>query len=166
MNGTLLCPGPSLANYGGQGQGIVVGVNRAATLYHCDVWAATDWTLIKRVDALGEPLLFTIKATLDAMKRKGCPWKHATVTHADITGQPLGNGQTPWARYTATAALQYLAWSGATHIDVWGADWAGREDWDGTTAKSDNRTTQRWKEEQSIWRGVIDANGLHVTRHR
>lgn len=163
MNATLLCPGPSLANYAGQGQGIVVGVNRAVVAHACDVWAACDRPLISSVKPLGHPVLFTIEATRASLAKRG--HVTATITHDDLVDGIVENGRHPWTRYTATAALQYLAWSGATHIDVWGANWAGNLDWDGHRSPSDCRTTQRWDEERRIWDGVIKANGLKVTRH-
>lgn len=165
MNATLLCPGPSLSKYSGQGAGLIVGVNRAASAHQCDVWAATDRPLIDRVQPIGSPTLFTITATRESLDRRGRPWPYMVQTHEDITGQTVTNALHPWTRYTATAALQYLAWSGATHVDVWGCDWAGTRDWDGVHDKG-VRTTQRWKEEQAIWQGVINATGITVTRHR
>lgn len=166
MNATLLCPGPTLANFTGDRRGMVVAVNRAAEAHHCDVWAASDWPLIIKTKPLGGPVLLTIQATKDALQRKGEAWPFGVITHSSIAGGTIDNGRHPWTRYTATAALQYLAWSGATHVDVWGCDWAGREDWDGHTAKSDNRTTDRWRDERKIWDGVISANQLSITRHR
>jgi len=165
MNATLLCPGPSLANYCRQGRGIVVGVNRAVEAFTCDVWAATDWPLIDRTTPLGAPMLFTIVATRDALARKGRGYPHAITTHDDVAGGVVTNARHPWTKYTACAALAYLAWGGATQVDVWGADWAGATDWDGHTAKSDNRTTERWRDEQRIWDGVVASYGLTVTRH-
>ena len=164
MNATLLCPGPSLANYAGEGRGIVVGVNRAVTLHQCDMWAATDHPLIRSVTPLGDPALFTITASRDSLERRGIPWPRLVVTHDDIAGQTVTNGRHPWTRYTATAALQYLIWSGATHIDVWGADWSGTQDWDGTDA-GQVRTADRWAAEREIWQGVIDRNDTEVVRH-
>lgn len=165
MNATLLCPGPSLAHYAGQGKGIIVGVNRAVEAHACDVWAATDRPLIDRVHPLGCPSLFTITATRDSLDRRGRPWPYLIQTHRDIAGSIVTNTQHPWTRYTATAALQYLAWSGATHVDVWGCDWAGQDDWDGNNTER-SRTRDRWRDEQAIWRGVIEANALTVKRHR
>lgn len=167
MNATLLCPGPSLSGYGGQGAGIVVGVNRAATAHRCDVWAATDRPLIMSTadQVLGEPVLYTIEATRESINRRGRSWPYAVVTHSDVAGGQVDNGRHPWTRFTACAALQYLAWSGATHIDVWGCDWAGDQDWDGERLGSNNRTRQRWDEERAIWDGVINSNELTVKRH-
>lgn len=166
MNATLLCPGPSLVGYRPvEFSGMVVAVNRAAELHACDVWAATDRTLIDNVHPLGAPALFTITATRESLDRRGRPWPYLVITHDGIAGGVVENGRHPWTRYTATAALQYLAWSGATHIDVWGASWAGKLDWDGHRSPSDCRTTQRWDEERRIWDGVIEANGITVTRH-
>ncbi|MEM9111330.1 MAG: hypothetical protein AAGC72_15050 [Planctomycetota bacterium] len=166
MNATLLCPGPSLTSYIGQGIGLVVGVNRAVEAHACDVWAATDWPLICKVSPIGKPLLLTIEATQQSLKRKGRPYPHAVVRHCDVAGCTVENGKHPWMRYTSTAALQYLAWSGATHVDVWGCDWAGDKDWDGEKLNSNNRTPQRWKDERAIWNQVVSCNGISVDRHK
>ena len=167
MNATLLCPGPSLSGYGGQGAGMVVGVNRAATAYPCDVWAATDRPLIMSTasQVIGDPVLYTIEATLESLRRRGRDWPHSVVTHTEVTGGTVTNHHQPWTRYTTTAALRYLAWMGATHIDVWGCDWAGDEDWDGKRLASNSRTAERWREEQEIWSRVVKETGILVERH-
>lgn len=165
MNTVLLCPGPSLARYQPIGTPVVtVGVNRAATLHRCDVWAATDWPLIVRTRPLGQPILFTITATRDALARKQQTWPWLVVTHDGIAGRTVCNRLHPWTRFTATAALAYLAWLGATRIDVYGADMHGTQDWDGEHA-GEYRTDTRWAEERAIWdRTVADINAK-VIRH-
>lgn len=164
MNATLLCPGPSLVNYKPvESAGIVIGVNRAATLHACDVWAATDRPLIDSVKPLGTPTLLTIEATRASFERRGTPWPYLVVTHCGMVGGKVDNGRHPWTRYTATAALYFAAWSGATRVDVWGCDWSGTKDWDGGTAE--RRTDERWADEQAIWQGVIDDTGIKVVRH-
>ena len=163
MNATLLCPGPSLAKYSpDKRSGWVVGVNRAAILHECDVWAATDLPLIKHTMPLGTPTLLTIDATRDSLHRRGKPWPWLVITHTGIAGETVTNKQHPWTRYTATAALQYLKWIGATRVDVYGADWSGTLDWDGASA-GERRTDERWAEERAIWDSV--AVDMDVVRH-
>lgn len=162
MTYTLLCPGPSLISYTGDG-GFVVGVNRAASLHECDVWAATDRPLIMKTDPIGTPVLLTIEATRESIARRGKPWPYLVITHTGIGGKD--NARTPWIRFTATAALYYLAWLGAEHVDVYGCDWQGTEDWDGEHAGA-NRAEQRWRDEREIWDKVIKSTGITVTRHQ
>lgn len=165
MNATLLCPGPSLANYRpSTSTGIIIGVNRAATLHACDVWAATDIPLIKRTTPLGTPVLLTIEATRDSLIRRGRAWPYGVVTHTDMAGGTPTNNGTPWTRFTATAALKYAAWTGATRIDVYGADMAGELDWDGTKA-GEWRDEDRWREERDIWNRTVAEIGVEVIRH-
>jgi len=143
---------------------MVVGVNRAATLHACDVWAATDRPLVQRVKPLGTPVLLTIEATRESLERRGEAWPYLVVTHCGIAGGAVTNTKHPWTRYSATAALYYLHWAGATHVDVWGADWSGEEDWDGKQA-GENRSGLRWEEERTIWHRVINDTGIEVVRH-
>jgi len=161
MNATLLCPGPSLIAYNGC-DGFKVGVNRAASLHDCDVWAATDRPLIDSVQPIGTPVLLTIEATRESLARRGRPWPYLVITHKGIGGKD--NARTPWIRFTATAGLFFLAWMGAKHVDVWGCDWNGTEDWDGKQAGA-NRAEQRWNDEREIWNKVIEQTGIEVTRH-
>lgn len=164
MNATLLCPGPSLSKYNGQGAGMIVGVNRAAEAHACDVWAATDHTLIRRCNPIGTPILLTIRATRDSLARRGRPWPYLVVTHSGVAGQTVTNKHHPWTRYTATAALYYLAWSGATRVDVYGCDRSGADDWDGQNHESNTRTEDRWRAEREIWDGIIKRTGIEVHR--
>lgn len=162
MNISILCPGPSLRLYRPGCEGVVIGVNRAATIHACDVWAATDRPLIDRTQPIGTPTLLTIAATRDSLSCRGRPWPYLVVTHCGIGMKD--NARTPWTRYTATAALHYAGWLGATHVDVYGCDWSGTKDWDGEEAGC-NRTDDRWAEEREIWNKTAAMMPCEVIRH-
>lgn len=162
MNATILCPGPSLADYTpSESSGIVVGVNRAAELHQCDVWSAIDHTLVRRVHPIGMPTLLTTMATRESLERRGKAWPYLAVTHCGVA-----NGGRPgeWSRYSATSALHYLVWMGATRVETWGVNWQGTADWDGEMA-GENRTLDRWRDERSIWDRLVRDNHLNIVRH-
>jgi hypothetical protein len=120
--------------------------------------------LIDRANPLGTPTLFTISATRDSLVRHRRPWPWLVITHCGIAGGVVENGRHPWTRYSATAALFYLAWIGAKRVDVWGCDWSGQDDWDGNNTEQ-TRTPARWDEEQEIWHWVIKQTDIEVIRH-
>lgn len=165
MNATLLCPGPSLERYDPMDRsGWVVGVNRAATVHACDVWAATDWPLVLKYRPMGQPALLTIKASREALERKGEAWPHLVITHCGMAGEVVTNAKHPWTSFSATAALYYLGWMGVERIDVYGADMAGELDWDGVkggTGRNDNR----WARERVIWDDLVASMDAEVVRH-
>jgi hypothetical protein len=55
-----------------------------------------------------------------------------------------------WPLYSATIALIYAAFRGATDIEVFGADWKGEEDFDGVKA-GERRSEIRWNQEAKLW---------------
>lgn len=176
MNAVLLCPGPSLVNYP-SGGGLIIGVNRAATLYPCDVWVAIDWRSRGEgianggVEAwaqsvIGNPLLVIGhdgNASLDIHR---IPWR-GEVCEIETwwwSYEPMKMG---WSLYSATTALMYAHHRGASTIDVYGADWSGDKDWDGVVAGG-TRTEQRWERERNIWGGVmgyLEQQGMKVKRY-
>lgn len=164
MRVTILCPGPSLRLYRPGCEGMTIGVNRAATVHACDVWAATDWPLIRETRPLGTPTLLTIEATRESLSRRGRPWPYLVVTHCGLVNETVTNAKHPWTRYTATAALFYAGWLGADRIDVYGCDWSGTKDWDGEDA-GENRSDNRWAEERDIWNKTAASLRCEVIRH-
>ena len=70
---------------------------------------------------------------------------------------------------SATTALVYAGYRGATRVDVYGADWApDAPDWDGVAAGR-NRTADRFALERGIWENRLvpwlAARGVEVVRH-
>jgi hypothetical protein len=174
----ILCPGPSLSRtYSGQPADLLIGVNRAALAYGCDVWAALDYTsdgkgvqpggIIRwRKDVIGNPVLLTTRTSLAALARRGEPWGGQAVTVEEFAGfVPLQIG---WTLYSMTAAVVYAAWRGAKRIDLYGCDWAGTADHDGVMAGG-NRSAERWSSERTICESklfpALKERGIEVTRH-
>ncbi len=68
-----------------------------------------------------------------------------------------------WVMFSATAALVYCGWRaageadgkpGGAMIEVFGADWAGTNDFDGVAAGK-NRSKARWELEKGIWQNRL-----------
>ena len=73
-----------------------------------------------------------------------------------------------WPMFSATGALAWAAHEGAERIEVWGADWSGTLDYDGTAAGK-NRSDSRWVLERQIWTNCCtflrEKRGIEVIRH-
>lgn len=176
MNAVLLCPGPSLVNYPGGGE-LVLGVNRAATIHRCDVWVCCDWIYegtasttnggVKylRDQVIGSPTLVIGSDGHSSLKRHNIYWPNVVEVESwwgDY--DPHGMG---WTLYSATTALMYAHHRGAKTIDVYGVDWSGTKDWDGTPAGG-TRTDARWESERGIWKrltGYLEQRGTKVKRY-
>ena len=85
MRAVVLCPGPSLhktlARFGGV-YGVTIGVNRAALSVKCDWLSSTDWPFLRDFHPLGEPKLFTLRASRDSLRRRDIDWDG--LNHEDI----------------------------------------------------------------------------------
>jgi hypothetical protein len=166
VNAVLLCPGPSLSAYTPGGHGLVVAVNRAATLHRCNVWSAIDTPTLKTnygrtVTPAADLRLLTIAATAEKADRTG--WRfRSVITHDTLAGGAVDNGRHPWTRYSATAGLFYAIHAGATRVDVYGADMQGEQDWDGVLA-GETRNNERWERELAIWNKLAET--AEVIRH-
>lgn len=159
----ILCPGPSLARFGWQSQDLIIGVNRAAVRFVCDVWAAGDLPLIEKVrdEVLGKPTLFT---SANAAALITPAWPNRVVEFESL--YDASQERVRWHMFTATAALWYAASQGATAIRVFGADWSGTKDFDGVAAGM-NRSDARWELEAGIWNVIsveLAGRGVSVDR--
>ena len=146
----ILCPGPSLSHFdGSDGYDLVVGINRAAIAFRCDVWCAADYQLIERErrNIIGTPVLFTNFASATRL-RKRSPWP-ATVDEFEwyLGGDGLA---LPGTSFSAIAAVWYAMAKGARIVNVFGASLAGKLDFDGTAA-GETRTDARWERERELW---------------
>lgn len=151
-----------------------VGVNRAVLRYQCDFWSCIDDKAYRKVadegGPLGSPVIFSIAETDRRMKKKlPYPWrKERVVLHEECSEfwLPVSTG---WRTYSATAAIALAHDKGATAIDLYGADLCGRDDYDGTTDASDDRSDGRWKTERKtladVCRWLHDVN-IRVRRIR
>lgn len=167
MNAAIICPGPSVSKtFDDDFAGLRIAVNRAALWYASDVWAANDFPLICEIsdDVKGNPRLWCNHDTVTSLLRRGNCWgKGATAFSSLVYPVPA------WHLYTAPAALVVAAFLGADRIEVFGADWTSEPDADGKTPPSCRRTEGRWRQERSIWEGIVAClkeRGVRVERIR
>lgn len=165
MTAALLCPGPSLAQtFDDDFAGPRVGVNRAATAFRCDVWAALDYPLTRdnHEAVIGTPKWFTRRQTAADIGQRV---RFRDVLIAEDLVCPVHH----WDRFTATCALVLLAGMGASEVKVYGADWKpGALDWDGA-GNGEDRTADRFGIEKEIWArllGWMAGRGISVERVR
>lgn len=74
---------------------------------------------------------------------------------------------TEWACYGITVGLAVALYLGARRVDVYGADQAGRADFDGFTDPRQKRDAERWAREKRIWGNVtaaVAAAGTEIRR--
>lgn len=163
MLARILSPGPSLARYDpGDFAGLTIGVNRAAIMQPCDVWACSDAEAIRNYGAAvtGSPLLFTTR-----FGRDNSLWRWRSEVFESLF--PFFPPHAlPWTTLTFTAAVVFAASRGALLIDCYGADWQGMKDADGVEAGSD-RTPARWRHESGVFAKLSEAmksRGVEVRR--
>jgi hypothetical protein len=163
MNAALLCPGPSLARtFDDAFAGLRVGVNRAATAYRCDWFAALDYPTIRDYHAqvLGEPKLLTRSQTWVDVHRQ-CRFDSATIAEDLVSPVPSRE------LLTATAALVLLGSLGVQAVNVYGADWTpDAPDFDGK-ATGENRSAERFVREAVQWGQIVEwmnGRGISVKR--
>lgn len=162
----LLCPGPGLSRLDASRlaeYATVVGVNRAATAFRCDWWAALDYPMLRdwQDAVIGSPKLLTRRQTwLDFHRRL----RLREIRLAEDIAFPV----TGWDAKTATAAIGLLSTLLVTRIDVFGADWTCEPaDFDGVDLNSNDRTAERWTKEAETWGRMVawlDGRGITVAR--
>lgn len=172
MKAILLCPGPSLANYKPPvvKSDLIVGVNRAAIGFKCDVWCCGDAPCAEDnwYKVIGQPKWLTLGDTQGALASRNKIWPAETILYESFE---------QWCSYwqiwrqkcetTASWGLLYCAYVGATEIECHGVDWKGNKDWDGHDY-GNNRSDLRWKEESELWQQALmpwlSAHGVSVVR--
>lgn len=162
MNVSILCPGPSLCQENNFDD-VIIGINRAAIMRAVDYWVALDWVngigdggIInwhKRV--LGFPDIVTSIDSRDSLKRRGFSWP-ASILSIEESWKILDPTKYRFSLYSATSAIVYAVYLGATKINIYGMDMQGTKDADGIEAGS-NRSDERWKMESEILHNVINA---------
>lgn len=166
MNAIILAPGPSLASYIPRDADLIVGVNRAATFQACDAWVAGDTPLIEQIHqkVIGAPLLVTSIETFDTLRDHRALWRgdfQCWTSMLELCPHGL-----QWTMFSFTAAIVFAAWRGATDIQVFGCDWAGKADFDGELAGK-NRSDDRWALERQIAENICEwlkVRGVSVKR--
>lgn len=167
MIASILCPGPSIRSFvRDEHCGLTIGVNRAATLVSCDVYAATDYPAVMRdgLAVIGTPMLLTAENAAGILASR-CPWR-GEVFLTDKLKSFIWPAPIKWDTFSVGAAIVYAASVGATAIHCYGMDWAGTEDWDGTKAGM-NRTPDRWQLERGIFHQLeveLSSRSVVLTR--
>lgn len=153
MNAAILCPGAPPPPDWRDCIDLTIAVNRAATAHRCDVFAALDFPLVKKIGAevLGSPILLTKRASAHSLTRHDMAWCGEVVAIESLD-YPESSA---WKLYSLPSAIVYAATSGADSIKVYGAVWAGTADWDGEQAGGD-RSPERWTRERNIFEGLVE----------
>ena len=151
----ILCPGPSLREFGDrEGYDVRIGVNRAVEAYRCDYWVALDRRTFGMTKPLGRPTLVSHDSAYRQMCRQ---WPEAeTFPHLSYQSLDPLSPRVRWRKFSATTALVLASHLGASSIDCWGADWTGETDFDGYTHRRQNRTLSRWRQEARLWQTVCE----------
>ena len=162
----VLCPGESLRFFlGRDGYDPVIAVNRAAGAYHADYWVCLDQNSFEACQPVGRPTIVCAHATYNGICAR---WPDAR--HHDWKLHKPGAVEThqiPWAKYSATTALELAARLGATQVDCYGIDWNGTEDFDGYEHAEHNRTAERWADEGRIFADLtaeLHRRGVRIRR--
>lgn len=176
MRAVILCPGPSLARYlaAPVGADLTIGVNRAAEAVACDWLAAIDCGVVAQMPIKGRPALFTSAKTWSrALADGAAPSRFEEILlHEEIqftTSCPASPG---WKTFSITTALVLAEFLQATEIELFGADWLGVADWDGSVPPeaAHTRSDARWGAEKHkfghVLRWLEKDCGIQVLHHR
>lgn len=160
VRAAVLCPGPSLTAFAGRvGYDLVIGVNRAVGLFPCDYWVMLDDHTFDIAHPIGTPRVLCPRDQWAKVSRRtanGAAKDFKVLAPEDVDGT-LPRRQTPWHKWSATAAIALACHLGATEIDCWGMDWEGTADWDGDTRPFHCRDEARWHNEQKSFRIMEQA---------
>ncbi len=163
----VLSPGPSLVSYAPIPADLTIGVNRAATLHSVDAWSCGDTPMVLRTQeqVIGSPILICPQVTMDAFVDHKFQWRGETFTSTKMV-EFMHPGEVNWPWCSFLIGCLYAAYRGATEIEVFGADWHGKLDWDNTAAGM-NRGEDRWREEQGLFNAlsiVLGRRGVDLVR--
>ncbi len=164
MTAAILCPGLSLSRLSAVPTcDLSIAVNRAALAFMCDVWAATDYTMIREnTSRIAKTTKVLTRRTTWADAHRYCQQQPTTFTDDIKIDAPKS-----WQIKTITCAMAYAFTQGATRIDLYGCDWTGELDYDGVKAGED-RSDARWSQERVDALALmewLDGNGVETVRH-
>jgi hypothetical protein len=169
MRVVILGTGPSLTRFAGGGE-VVIGINRAALLQQCDLWACLDWIGSDRQHgligwihgAIGSPILLTTADAVESLRRHGYVWRGRVERIDDVASAY----RSPVLMYSLTAAMAYAVNAlGATELEMWGVDFAGFADWDGGNRKSHCGNWGLALHRFNELRAELETNGVRVKRN-
>lgn len=156
----VLCPGPSLESFPGrEGYDVLIGVNRAAGRFACDYWAMLDAVPFYHTTPIGAPAALcqypewvkVLKYIADG--GNPCPHRHLDLKDVDAWLRPELHGVPARFKYSMLAGITLAHAIGAVEVDVYGADWAGTQDFDGVELAKNCRDDRRWR---------LEKEGFHV----
>lgn len=173
----ILCSGASFGRFleSPKAHGVYVGVNRTASVYPCDYWVFNDKEAFEWYRPQGTPVIVTTFATHKALaeKRSGRkafvdPFRGYDVLFIDAIADPPPS-DFHWRSFSMTMAM-VLAYSlKASRISIYGCDWFGNDDWDGTPSRRKGRTPYRWQNEENKYSKLsawLNIRGISCERVR
>jgi hypothetical protein len=159
----ILCSGSSFLRFMAAPpvHDVYIGVNRTVEAYPCDWWVFTDseaFVWYRPMNGL-TPKLFTSGRMYDRIAEIGGPEaaarrdRYGRVLHAEInTACPSDKN---WTGFSMLAAIVLTDWLNIRNVMIYGCDWMGQEDWDGTKPPGHYaRTPYRWQNEVN-WYGHV-----------
>lgn len=145
----ILCPGPSLAGFLAcpPTHEAYIAVNRAVEAWPCTWWAFADHETFGMFQPLGQPTICTTdQAAILAGRKFPDRWQHVACLRVESDIQTRCPADPGWRHYSMHIAMVLAQHLGAREIVAYGADLAGRTDWDG--ASRHNREHYRWMNER------------------
>jgi hypothetical protein len=153
----ILCSGESLKRFldHPRDHDVYIGVNRMAEDYPCDWWvfadgAAFEW-YTPEVRAGRPPMVCTSQAIRDRLGRSEKVSADKINAHAWLMMEELHTScpnDPGWKNFSMTVALVLAESLGATSITIYGCDWKGHLDYDGTKPPRGGRNQYRWNNEK------------------
>lgn len=174
MIAAILSAGPSLTEtWEGRGTyDVVIGVNRAASLFPCDWWVGLDYQAFTKYPPIGYPRVLTYERSVHRLSKgdHAARWaNHEVVVHnalrqalrRSVGSEPQGAGM---FHFSSAAAFCWAVAEGAKQVDTYGHDMAGEYDCEGERAGG--RRDSRWRRERGVWNKLLDwadTVGVKVT---
>lgn len=174
----VLCPGPSLARtflhhlpeVAGS-YGLFVGVNRAVEAFPCDWWAFNDVQAMSFIMPQRRPNIFSLATTkklvFEDVRLREPAFRHQWLDDLECNSDCPRDLE--WRQYSMLMAIVLCEKFGAGHIDIYGCDWSGEDDWDGPDRAPvrGGRTPYRWSNEIHYFsrlEGWLGGRGVTVRR--
>ncbi len=152
----ILCPGPSLERYrqAGMPYDVVIAVNKACLFAPHHWFVAHDRETFDMFPAAPMRGICTHGAIIDEYRAGGL-----TRLPRDLEGIPLMDlPQVGWNYRNASmfGAMALAAHLGAEQADLFGVDWSGASNWDGTV-QAEGRPAERWQLEAAAYERLKEA---------
>jgi hypothetical protein len=172
ISAAVLCSGPSLTRFLAEPvvHDVYIGVNRTVTIYPCHWWCFTDVQAFGMYTAQRRGKRLPTICAPDATERKAWATHPQSKVHAyewqrlELLPTTCPRG-IPWQRYTCLSAVVLADHLGAHAITLYGCDWQGSKDWDGTENPGRiGRSQHRWNSERAACALVAEWLAAHNVR--